>query len=146
MKGIWKGYERDMKGIWKGYENKKNIGGASTIFSDCVFETEADSQINVHDHVSAGSYRARCNLRRKSWSWWQNFDKICQKQGIYQRPTIYQQMEGGARTFVTMLQSKTMQTMQKYKCGARLYSTVHCKTMQNNAKRGRRNVDCGGIL
>ena len=20
MKGIWKGYERDMKGIWKGYE------------------------------------------------------------------------------------------------------------------------------
>ena len=58
--------DRNKHDIRKGYENKKNIGGASTIFSDCVFETEADSQINVHDHVSAGSYRARCNLRRKS--------------------------------------------------------------------------------
>ena len=114
--GIWKGYERDMKEIWKGYERGMKIRKIleAPQLSSQIVSLKQKPILRLHDHVSARSYRARCNLRRKSWSWWQNFDKICQKQGIYQRPTIYQQMEGGARTFV--------------------FSLADFCTVQNNAK------------
>ena len=69
----------------------------------------------------------------------QNFDKICQKQGIYQRAAIYQQMEGGARTFVFSLadfstvQCKTLDKQPKECKAVQNSSAKQCKKMQNSA-------------